>query len=565
VTTVGLLLRPDAYLTESADGVYVLTHQGPVMLTGRSVYGLLSRLAPYLDGQHTLAELTADLSVERQEIVAKLIGTLTECGVVREVDSPSSNDASPEARYLGYFQDSPVRTLLEYRALRTTVLGDGPVADAVVRAAVRSGLSDVRTESSSADLVFHVTDSFEGLSHEGRVGQIVLRGSHAWLGIDAPWESVRRRLTARGQDSLGSAVTSSAMATVLATRLVHSVFRVVTGLDSPRPDRVTRVDLSTLEDSVHTVVPFSPSVTSTVSTEILDSETFNRRAVACADNRLGLFSDPDERSLAQIPLRVCEISVSDPVGLLGSVPVVTGTGLDFPTARLRAALRAFACYGSLMVDEARVRDEFVTGYSLDGLSPVPVPAKVAFPVLAGSHSLVGVAAGYSWEEAVTTGLADHCRSLTIAAVDRARGRIDLAAAPLDAAGARYRSMLAAIGLPVTVYDITHNLPTFVAHVDNVPAGCATALTATDALTETLSQAILTYQARENGETVYAPPPPPAMPVVDTVVPLPTSVDLATAAATLTKQGHRPVAVPLDHDPEAAKIMPHMVRVVLLDD
>jgi hypothetical protein len=594
------LLRPDAYLAESEDGAYLLTHRGPVQFTGRSVHRFIEQLAPYLDGSRTLDELTTGLTAERGEAVRKLVGMLLDRDVVRDMaPAAQAAPARPEITYLGYFDDDPVRAFERYQGMRTLVLGEGPVAAAVAQAAARSGLHNIAISSTmddfvadQTDLVLHVPAEFSHAErleqrHRGWHAQAVLRGGHAWLGIAGPsgaelWGSVRRRLEARHQAEAIGREPGTAAITAVAARLVHSAFRAITGLDEPQSHRLTRINLSTLEDTTHTVVPHPLALRALdaprVALRELDVEAFSREAAACTDDVIGLLGEPSERDLAQIPLRVCEITVSDPVGLLGAdtpAPVVTGAGLDFATARYRAALRAFACYASLMVDRRRVREECVPGYALESMDPVPVPVSLAFPVLDGVAEPyvlpVGVAAGFTWLEAIESGLVGHCLRLTVAEMstkEQPARRIDLAAVPLGTPGDRYRAMLTAIGRPVTVYDITGSLgvPTFLCCLDGQPAGCASRFDALAALTNTLEQAILHYQATENGQTVYAPPPAPVLATrADPVTALPASVDLATAVQALTRLGHRPVAVPLDHDQEMSTIVPHTFRVVLLDD
>jgi hypothetical protein len=583
---MGLLLRPDAYLAESEDGAYLLTHEGPVVFTGRSVHRLIERLTPHLDGRHTLAELTADLAEDRREAVTRLVGLLLERGVVREVTAPPESGTT----YLGYFHDAPDRALARYRGLRTLVAGDGPLAAAVVTAARRSGLRDVTAESgvdstvdgADVDLVFQVATGFEQAdaaerAHRGWLGQAVLWGEQAWLGVREPsggasWGSVGRRLRAWHEDAPGAAVPAGAAATVVANRLVHSVFRAVTGIEPPRPGHVVAVDLSTLADERHRVVPHplaGPVAASAAAGGAeLDEEEFSRAAVACADDRTGLFGEPTEGDLAQLPLHVCRITVSDPVGLLadGPLPVVTGAGLDFRTARHRAAVRAFARYASLAVDPRRLAGGVVTGYTLDTRTPVPVPAAVAFPPRADAGTAAGVAAGYTWDEAVEHALMAHCRQLTAAELSTA----DTEPLLVEPPDGRYRGILDAIGLPLSVHDITGSLgvPTYLACLDDRPAGCASRLDGADALTDTLEQAVLHYQARVNDQPLYAPPEAPALrwsPRTDPVPAPHRSADLPGAVAALTARGLRPVAVPLDHDPEATGTMPNSVRVVLLDD
>jgi hypothetical protein len=592
------LLRPDAYLAESEDGAYLLTHRGPVQFTGRSVHRFIEQLAPYLDGSQTLDELTAGLATERAEAVRKLVGMLLDRDVVRDMDRVSpATPARPEVAYLGYFDDDPVRAFERYQSMRALVLGEGPVASAVAQAAARSGLRDVVMSStmdgSGVDLVLQVSAEFgqaEWLEqrHRGWHAQVVLRGGQAWLGITGPdaaelWGSARRRLEARHRVETDGREIGTAAITAVAARLVHGVFRAITRLDEPRPDRLTRIDLSTLDDQAHTVVPHplarpvTPARPDTPAAE-LDPETFSRQAAVCTDDVIGPLGEPSERDLAQIPLRVCEITVSDPVGLLGAdapAPVITGAGLDFATARYRAALRAFACYTSLMVDRRRVREGRVTGYALESMDPVPVPVWLAFPVLDGAAvpyvPPAGVAAGYSRFEAIETGLVGQCLRLTVADLstkEQPVRPIDLAAVSLGAPGDRYRAMLAAIGHPVTVYDITGSLgvPTFLCYLNGQPAACASRLDGLAALTDTLEQTVLHYQATENGQAEYAPPQAPALVTrAGPVTALPASVDLPTAVQALTRLGHRPVAVPLDHDQELNTIVPHTFRVVLLND
>jgi hypothetical protein len=63
VNMARLALREDAYYAPSPNdtGAVILTHQGRVSLTGPSIYQWIDRLAPFLNGQNSLPELTAAL------------------------------------------------------------------------------------------------------------------------------------------------------------------------------------------------------------------------------------------------------------------------------------------------------------------------------------------------------------------------------------------------------------------------------------------------------------------------------------------------------------------------
>lgn len=325
------------------------------------------------------------------------------------------------------------------------------------------------------------------------------------------------------------------------------------------------------------------------------------------DDRLGVFGRPAEGDLGQLPLHVCQIEVSDPVGLLGRRPDplrVFGTGLDFASARLAAGLNAFSAYGALMLDPRRLvgtdhepifartvdpelalRDDgvraagHVRGWAVKDGRIRLVPASRAFPVLGCGHRAgllpSGVASAYGWEEAVTTGALAQIRRLTLDEMATARQpspRLDLYAAPLDPVGARYRAILAAVSEEVVAYDVTGTLsvPTVLCQVGREARGCASGLSMAAALRDALGEAIVSYQSSLHDQPAYAPPPIPAPPI-----PAPWSppgrdhrrsgsdpLDLDAIAAILTAHGRELVAVPLDHDPEVSAVMPNTVHVVV---
>lgn len=154
---MGLLLRPDAHYTKSDGGLYLLTHEGPVFLPGRAVHPLLTRLAPYLNGDRSLDELTANLSGERREMVRRLVVALIDRGVVRTgqritpelpvpaepLETPGGSAYRGEAGFLSYFRDSGHAAFQEYRNERAVVVGQGALVPAVAAAALRSGLAFV--------------------------------------------------------------------------------------------------------------------------------------------------------------------------------------------------------------------------------------------------------------------------------------------------------------------------------------------------------------------------------------------------------------------------------------
>ncbi|MGI5282702.1 hypothetical protein ACQEVF_05160 [Nonomuraea polychroma] len=666
---MGLSLRPDTYYAASPDGVYVLTHEGSFSLKGRSIAQLIDLLAPYLDGRHTLAELTEHLPARRRELVRKLIALLIERGVVRDLkDTDLPGPHRGEVAFIGYSRADPVETFQRYQQTVALFLGSGRLLGACVQAARRSGVRHVDVVSMAdgvpgplpatgrhlgqateeaivplldgVGLVVHVADEpvveraglIDRLCEERgiRLAQVIVAGERAWLGpIGAmpdrgrSWSSGWLRLVARQTDLSRSRLARPRGPGVaaVAARLAQGLLRTGAELIEPDESAMVEIDLTTLESRR---CPFLPHPFSRPGGAVasrsdllrrvaelerrppLTEEEFSRRAAACSREPAGVIGEPGEGRFAQIPLHVCTIQVSDPVGLAGSahVPTVTGAGLDFAQARYRAALRALAAYGSLMVDPRRLvtadghplagpRDDpgpmlaalreeqaagLIWGHVPGTREACLVDATEAFPWLraggGGAVPPVGAAAAYSWREAVEAGVTAQCHQLTVAELATATApfaRLPLGRMRLGARGDRYRAMLAAVGEPLEVFDITGSLgvPTVLCCLDSAPVACASALSAPQAVADALEQVLLHYQTRENGQPAYAPPAAPSFPEpLRGRAPRPpvfrAALDLSAACAALARRGRRVLAVPLDHDPEVTSMMPYIVQVVLTD-
>ena len=457
-------------------------------------------------------------------------------------------------------------------------------------------------------------------------GEAVWVGPAGRVGVDGPGASDGWRclvaLEGAHSSPPGEVATTvaGAAATVVAGQLVQDLFRYATEVAAPSPrPRLTRIQPGTLRGETHHFLahPFSLAATAASEAEFLDriseldarapldAEEFSRHAAACTDARLGVFGEVTEDNFAQLPVHVAQTRVSDPVSLLGTDaprPVVTGAGVDFATARYQAALGALATYASLMVDPRRL----LTG---DGQAPLPLagdlPAALArlrsgelagwvralsltdgrprllaadkvFPALrqprAPYRSPLGVAAAYSWPEVVTAGLIQHCRQLTIAETTASTGLfplVDLDSVPADKVLGWCLTMVAALGEPVTVHEVTGSLgvPTFACSLGGRTVAYGCGVSSTDALREGLLRLLLAYQARANDEPAYAPAAVPgfasplrseaARPVVSRP-----PLELPALVAALARRGYHAAVVPLDHDQEVCRIMPYLAHVVV---
>lgn len=159
-----LKLRDDAYYAPTSDGICILTNSGDVVLTGPSIYQWVDRLAPYLDGRHTLAELTASMPAERKAMTERVVTALHERGVV--VEAEDGGDVEPlltdherrlygrEIGLLGSFGPSAQSRFHAFRDSPVALVGSGRMLVETLAAALCSGSRRLRvavTEESPTD------------------------------------------------------------------------------------------------------------------------------------------------------------------------------------------------------------------------------------------------------------------------------------------------------------------------------------------------------------------------------------------------------------------------------
>ncbi|MGR6917683.1 YcaO-like family protein [[Actinomadura] parvosata] len=299
------------------------------------------------------------------------------------------------------------------------------------------------------------------------------------------------------------------------------------------------------------------------------------------DSRLGVLGTLDEQALTQSPVAVCQAVVSDPFGVLpGWAPArqAVGWGPDQRTARLRCLLAALATYGAPALDhpdgegvvwgvslpDGRPRTVPTTALGLPGRPPRPTAPAAAFGGGSEERPPVGTGAGLSWAEALAAGLRAHCEDLLRDHLSNAPQAATLPAPidpPHDPEAEALSRQLALAGEAPDVHDLTAVLgvPAVALMVPGQEAQVSVAATLPDALRDGLERLLLRWQSRAPGQHVYARPHPLWAPDGD-----PAQAVRAMAGA-LRRAGKAPVAVPLHADPEVSRLLPFVVRIVLLDD
>jgi hypothetical protein len=362
-----------------------------------------------------------------------------------------------------------------------------------------------------------------------------------------------------------------------------AAFRRLSGVDGPDGSgTVTCLDTVSLRTTTHHCLPwptrpapvdeqsFVDSVDRLAAAPPVDPVTLDAAGRRLVDPRLGILGTVSDHDFAQLPLNVAAVTVP------GRSRPVVGAGLTVAQARWRAVLGGLARYAASTVDSDRLVDGKAWAWRLADGSGRLVDADTVFA--SADVDTSGVAAGYTWSEAVSAGLLDCCARL---AEDRPAPprRLDPVALAPDAEAEAYLRMLGILRVPVGVYDVTGPLgvSTLAFLAGDRTVAYVGAPRPGDALPDGL-RAILRYvQAARHNQPAYAPravPPLPLWPPPGdggAVTRAPAAVSRAPAARTqreivdaLLAHGLDPLVVPLDHDPALHDLVPFIVRVVLVD-
>jgi hypothetical protein len=122
------------------------------VLRGRQTYDWLTRIAPFLTGEHTLDELVDALDGARQARIRSLVEALHSGRAVRDAagDLPHSLSAGVRERYapvigfVGRGADSPEHRFQRYRECGPLVIGSGQLVAPLVQALLTTGVAEVR-------------------------------------------------------------------------------------------------------------------------------------------------------------------------------------------------------------------------------------------------------------------------------------------------------------------------------------------------------------------------------------------------------------------------------------
>ena len=422
--------------------------------------------------------------------------------------------------------------------------------------------------------------------------------------------------------TVGNRTLTQPEATVIANRMLFVLFQHFTQTGSPETaGKISAIDLTTLLSENHAFLPhphclasqhpvaqtaarFLEHIQHLQRQDPIDLNVFVENFIGCVDEKSGPFTAFDNTRFVQAPLAVYQVTLANsfwnerPAEALA----VSAASIDTRDAGIRTAQKACEWYAAHLMDQRRLpspeirQQESFPTISADQLvgieAPAPendawtwaldlqtqqaslVPAAAVFSALPRQER--GVAAGQTWEEALCLALLDQCNYLTVEQLQNTQQvypQVDLENVSMTPEGTHLYRLLKAADAQITVYDVTGPLgvPTLATCLGEKVVAYTTHCADTQALDLGLTQALQYYQAEQFQQPDYRPAPVADFPLRlrgdQFVVPgTPCQEAWSERLARLLQQvqagGFSALAVPLNHDPALARVLPFIARVLL---
>lgn len=144
-------LKQDTVFLQTDELVFFQTEKEAFRLKGKSIAGWLSALAPRMTGEYTLEQLCQDLDPARRDMVVRLVNTLLQRGVLKNVQ-PESPALLPEAvgrqfrsqlEFIDHFVDRPQERFKRFRESRILLVGSGESYTSLAICLIRNGLREL--------------------------------------------------------------------------------------------------------------------------------------------------------------------------------------------------------------------------------------------------------------------------------------------------------------------------------------------------------------------------------------------------------------------------------------
>lgn len=145
------LLPHDAVFLPTDKGMYIRRNERVLALNGKTIYAAFLRLAPLLDGQHTLGALCAGIPAENAAALRRLLTSLIDKKVLiarsdddRMLLTPQEHACyASQLAFLEHLIEQPCAALQRLRGARVYLDGDGMACQAAGQTLLRNGVGQL--------------------------------------------------------------------------------------------------------------------------------------------------------------------------------------------------------------------------------------------------------------------------------------------------------------------------------------------------------------------------------------------------------------------------------------
>jgi putative thiazole-containing bacteriocin maturation protein len=196
--------RDTFFLPDPNGGVYFRNNSSSFRMKGKTIYQWIEKLMPMFNGEHTLGELTAGLSVPYRNRVYEIAEILYRNGFVRDVsqDRPHQLDSkilkkyASQIEFIESFVDSGAFRFQVYRQSKVLAVGSGPFLVSLVSALIESGLPKFHvliTDSmpTNRQRLKELVENARKMDSEVAIEEIALQrgsGESSWREVVKPFE-----------------------------------------------------------------------------------------------------------------------------------------------------------------------------------------------------------------------------------------------------------------------------------------------------------------------------------------------------------------------------------------
>ncbi|GHO90050.1 hypothetical protein KSF_000980 [Reticulibacter mediterranei] len=144
-------LKQDSVFFQVQDGVFLRSDTTAFLLKGKSIYRWLSVLTPYMTGEHTLEAIYNGLGPGQQKMVAQLVDTLFQRGVIKN-HIPEAPDLlvktiqkyfKSQIEFIDHFVDRPLERFKAFRESRLLLVGSGESLLSLAISLLRNGIQEI--------------------------------------------------------------------------------------------------------------------------------------------------------------------------------------------------------------------------------------------------------------------------------------------------------------------------------------------------------------------------------------------------------------------------------------